>query len=79
MIYSVYLPLENSPWGQNATDFYSYLLGQIYLLADKDAIFICGDLNSKIGEISDIISDIEGIPRRTVIDKSLNQQPRFPY
>ena len=69
----MYLPPENSPWGRNATDFYSYLLGQVYLLSDKDAIIICGDLISRTGEMSDIISDIDGIPRRTAVDKNVNQ------
>ena len=73
VIYAVHLPPENSPWGRNATDFYAHLLGQIYLLSDKDAIFVCGDLNSRIGELSDIISDIDGIPRRVVLDKNVNQ------
>ena len=73
MIYAVYLPPENSPWGRNATDFCSHLLGQVYLSSDKDAVFVCGDFNSRIGEMSDIISDIDGIPHRTVIDKNINQ------
>ena len=48
VVYSVYLPPENSPWGRNATDFFSHLLGQMYLLSDADAIFVCGDLNSRM-------------------------------
>ena len=62
MIYAVYLPPENSPWGRNATGFYSHLLGQIYLLSDKDAIVVSGGLNSRIGEMPDFISDVGGIP-----------------
>ena len=46
VIYPVYLPPENSPWGGNATDFCSHLLGQVYLSSGKDGIRICGDLNS---------------------------------
>ena len=26
-VFAAYLPPENSPWGRNATDFYSHLLG----------------------------------------------------
>lgn len=73
VIYAVYLPPENSPWGRNATGFYSHLLGQIHLLSDKDAIVVCGDLNSRIGEMTDFILDVDGIPCRTVIDKTVNQ------
>ena len=31
-------------------------------------MIICGDLNSRIGEMSDIISDIDGIAHRTAVD-----------
>ena len=73
VIYSVYLPPENSPWGRNAMEFYSHLLGQIYLLSDNDAIFVCGDVNSRIGGLSDVINDIDGIPPRFSLDKVVNQ------
>ena len=73
VIYSVYLPPENSPWGRNAMEFYSHLLGQIYLLSDNDAIFVCGDVNSRIGGLSDVINDIDGIPPRFSLDKMVNQ------
>ena len=73
VIFSVYLPPENSPWGRNATDFFSHLLGQIYLLSDNDAIFVCGDLNSRLGGLSDVINDIDGIPPRSCLDKTFNQ------
>ena len=49
VIYSVYLPPENSPLGRNVVDFFSHLLGQIYLLSDNDAILVCGDLNFRLG------------------------------
>ena len=77
VIFSVYLPPENSPWGRNATDFFSHLLGQIYLLSDNDAIFVCGDLNSPLGGLSDVINDIDGIPPRSCLDKTFI--PTWPY
>ena len=73
VIYTVYLSPENSLWGRNATDFYSHLVGQVYLSFDNDAVFVCGDFNSRIGEVSDIISDIDRISHRAVIDKNINQ------
>lgn len=60
-------------WGRNAADFYSHLLGHMYLSVEKDAIIMCMGTCSKIGELSDIITDIDGIPRRLVIDKNINQ------
>ena len=52
IVFSVYLSPKNSPWGRNGSEFYAYLLGQIYLLSNADALIICGDLNSRIGEKS---------------------------
>ena len=73
MIYTVYLPPENSPWGRNAMDFLSHLLGQIYRLSDNDAIFICADLNSRLGGLPGVINDIDRIPPPSCLDKTFNQ------
>ena len=73
VIYVVFLPHEYSPLGRNARRFYSHLLGQIYLLSDKDAIVVCGYLNSRIGEMPDFISNVDVIPCRTVTDNTVYQ------
>ena len=73
VVYSCYLPPENSTRGRDAQGFYSHLLAQIYMNCDSDSIFIAADFNSRIGSLSDIINDIDTIPKRTIIDKSVNQ------
>ena len=64
MIFSCYLSPENSPWGRNDTQFYSHLISQLYIYSDVDAIFICGDLNSRIGKENDVICELDGVKDR---------------
>ena len=73
IVVSAYLPPENSPWGRSATDFFDHLLFLVYTNIEADYIFLCGDLNSRIGSLSDIICDIDHIPLRCVIDEVKNQ------
>ncbi len=48
LLFSVYLPPENSPWGRDATAFYSHLLSGIYSSEDINGLLICGDVNGRI-------------------------------
>ena len=72
-IFATYLPPESSSWGRDATAFYAHLLGEIYMLNDFDSIIICGDMNSRIGQLSDSISMLDEIPQRSALDKTTNQ------
>ena len=71
-IVTCYLPPENSPWGREAEAFYSHLLSLLYSV-EFDNLIICGDFNSRIGNIMDYVTDIDSIPVRQVIDKHVNQ------
>ena len=71
-VFTTYLPPENSPCGRNATDFYSHLLGQMYLSSDIDTVILAGDLNSRIGNMSITISDIDNNPKRNCLDTAVN-------
>ena len=72
-IFCTYLPPETSTWGRDATGFYAHLLSEIYTLSEYDSIIVCGDLNSRIGQLKDSISGIDEIPQRQSIDKTTNQ------
>ena len=73
VVYASYLPPERSTRGRDAQSFFSHVLAQMYLFYDSDAIFVVGDLNSRIGNIHDASPDFDGIPQRTVLDKTINQ------
>ena len=45
----------------------------MYLLSDIDMIVLAGDLNSRIGKMSDTIIDMDNIPSRKCLDAVVNQ------
>ena len=53
IVIGCYLPPEQSVWGRDAVSFYTHLLNFVYEYSDVDALYICGDLNSRIGNKSD--------------------------
>jgi hypothetical protein len=67
-----YLPPENSPRAVNAAAFFDNLLTGIYE-QQNDPLFICGDLNSRCGDILDFIAGIDEVPHRDVIDFTKNK------
>ena len=74
IVCSCYLPPENSPYGRDAVSFYAHLLSLIYLYKSAvNGFYICGDLNSRIGNMSDIVGDIDCMTDRTNIDVVINQ------
>ena len=72
VVISAYLPPENSIYGRDATSFFSYLTNLIYLHCDYDAVYIAGDLNGRVGENADYIDQVDELPRRNVIDFTVN-------
>ena len=72
-LYNIYLPPENSPYGRDSTAFYTHLLSLVYLHSYVDSSFTCGDINSRIADRHDVISAIDNIPVREVIDTQLNK------
>ena len=73
IIFVCYLPPEISARGRDAQTFFSHLLTQIYIYDESDAILLAGDFNSRIGSLPDSVSDIDCVPKRKPLDKSINQ------
>ena len=73
LLFTGYLPPENSKWGRNPEIFYGHLLSKIYFYSTVDMVVICGDLNARIGQLKDCIADIDNIPNRVVIDQVKNK------
>ncbi|XP_060587764.1 uncharacterized protein LOC132743245 [Ruditapes philippinarum] len=73
LLFSCYLPTENSTRGRDSQGFFSHLLAQIYVNSESDTIIVAADFNSRIGSLSDILSELDCIPQRTVLDKTINQ------
>ena len=67
-----YLPPENSVWGRDSERFFAVLLHIIYS-SETENIIIAGDFNSRVGNLSDRIEDVDSIPLRNSIDSHINQ------
>lgn len=76
VVFSSYLPPENSPWGRNGTAFFSHLLAQTYLYDDVDNIFMCGDVNARTGSLPDLVTDVDDVSPRDNIDTVINAHGR---
>lgn len=73
IIFSCYLPPEGSVRA-DSYGLYNHLLVQIYNLLEADAIYVCGDLNSRIGQLEDCISDTDmDVPPRVSLDNVVNK------
>ena len=64
VVVSAYLPPENSPWGRDAFSFFNHLLQLIYTNCDSDALFILGDLNARVGDLTDYDNAVDSLPMR---------------
>ena len=73
IVFSCYLPPENSARGRDAQAFFSHLLTMVYTHCYCDKMFLVGDFNARIGKLADIIFDCDNIPRRISIDDSCNK------
>ena len=70
IVFACYLSPEGSPWA-DPDIFFGHLISQVYLFHSVNTVFICGDLNARIGKDLDFAL-FDDIPRRTVIDKVKN-------
>jgi len=68
VLFACYLPPENSVWGRDPTSFYAHIISQMYMNQNADAVVMCGDFNSRIGSMSDIVNDVDDIVTRKVLD-----------
>jgi hypothetical protein len=68
VIFSCYLPPENSPYATNCNDFFTHLSSKVYLYCNCDVLLICGDLNARVGKLKDTIICDSNISERKIID-----------
>ena len=71
IIISVYLPPEGSPYADTEI-FFSHLISLIYIHGYVDSIFICGDVNARLGTEQDYIPNIDNLIERRAIDDIKN-------
>ncbi len=74
LLVACYLPPENSPYGRNVDGFLSHLEQLCFTYGSEyDYILFGGDLNARIGSLSDHEPDIDiPVPDRIPLDKTHN-------
>ncbi|VDI18044.1 Hypothetical predicted protein [Mytilus galloprovincialis] len=73
LLLSCELPFENSVWGRDSQGFFAQILSNILKVQySYDAIFVCGDFNSRIGNLSDF-TEFDDAPTHFSLDGSTNQ------
>ena len=74
IIVAMYLPPEQTSWGRNASEFYAHILKIVYEHSQCDDILLAGDVNSKIGELTDFVPEVDSnITARKILDKTTNR------
>ncbi len=73
LLIACYLPPERSPWGRDASNFYAHIVNYLYIHSNScDAVYMCGDVNGRLGNKQDYIKGIDNISDRQVLDKTTN-------
>ena len=70
IIFSCYLPPDKSPWAEPDI-FFEHLISQLYVHSSENAIYICGDFNSRIGSELDCVN-FDELPKRIPKDTFKN-------
>ncbi len=71
MVYSIYLPPENSPVYNDAPDFFNKVLLEVYKNIELDAIYFVGDINARVGGLKDY-TELDSIAPRVPLDDTIN-------
>ena len=72
LVINGYLPPENSVWGRDATDFMAHVLSLVYSNSECDMVFFVGDVNARVGNLTDYIDGIDDVPSRKFLDLQKN-------
>jgi len=68
-----YLPPENSTRAVDVCEYLDTLLFQVYEYQKSGSVTVCGDFNSRCGNIPDFIEGVDTIGEREIIDTTRNR------
>ncbi len=69
VIFACYIAPHDSPYRKDVTEILGHLIAQMYLINDSDQIYLCGDYNGRIGNMTDVVHEIDSLPKRKHLDK----------
>ena len=72
-----YLPPEGSSRYVNVDEFFDTLLTKIYQYQGMGQYYICGDFNSRLGDLVDYIEGVDEVPPRDILDFSKNAHGQY--
>ena len=72
-----YLPPEGSTRSGNPQEFFDNLLSQVYMYQNEGNFYICGDVNSRCGDMDDFLEGVDDVPGREVIDHTAKSYGQF--
>ena len=72
IIFTCYLAPYDSPYGRKESDFLGHLIVQLYLYNECSQVYICGDFNGRIGNLSDVVEGIDSLPSRNILDNVIH-------
>ena len=72
VLFTLYLPREDSFHGRDSAKLYSNLMTLVYQCVDFDALYFAGDVNGRIGDKLDFIEEVDPVPHQVSIDHVFN-------
>ena len=69
-----YMPPSDSTPSTELNEFYDTLTCQVHIFCKDKVFYICGDFNSRLGELEDFIPGVGNIPQRNIVDFHLNSE-----
>ena len=72
-----YLPPEGSSRSVNVDEFFDNLLTKVYQYQNMGQYYICGDFNSRLGDLVDYIEGVNEVPPRDILDFSKNAHGQY--
>lgn len=67
-----YLPPAGSVRNNDPEAFYCSLLEQVHAYQNEGRLFVCGDVNSRVGDDSDYIEGVDDVRPRDILDFTAN-------
>ena len=66
--------LSDSTRSVDLIELYDTLMYQVHVYCKDKQFFICGDFNSRVGDLEDFIPGVDSLPERNVVDFHINKE-----
>ena len=56
----------------NIYEFLDTLMTHVYTIPEGKMFYLCGDWNSRCGDLSDFVEGVDNLPERSIVDFKCN-------